>query len=61
MHAICENTKIKYNVFINPLKMIPLQLHIHMCFHVMHTCDYYHHKMIYEKFMNVHVKLYFIM
>jgi hypothetical protein len=36
MHAICKNNELKYNIFINPWKMITLQFHIHMCFHVMH-------------------------
>jgi hypothetical protein len=37
MHAICKNKELKYNIFMNSLKNIPLELHIHMCFHVMHT------------------------
>jgi hypothetical protein len=49
MHAICKNTEIKNIFLINPFKMIPFQLHIHMCSHVMQTCDYCHHKMFYAK------------
>jgi cellulose synthase/poly-beta-1,6-N-acetylglucosamine synthase-like glycosyltransferase len=37
VHAICKNNGLKYIIFINDLKMIPLELDIHMCFHVMHT------------------------
>jgi hypothetical protein len=35
MHAICKNNELKYNIFINPSKMIPLELRIR--FLVMHT------------------------
>jgi len=35
MHAICKNNELKYNIFINPSEMIPLELRI--CFLVMHT------------------------
>jgi len=37
MHAICKNKELEYNIFINLKKNIPLELHIHVCFHVMHT------------------------
>jgi hypothetical protein len=37
MHIICKNNELEYNFFINPQKMIPFELHIHMCFLVMHT------------------------
>jgi hypothetical protein len=37
MHAIWKNNGLKYIIFINHFKMNPLELHIHMCFQVMHT------------------------
>jgi hypothetical protein len=37
MHAICKNNKLNYNIFINSYIKKSLELHMHMCFHVMHT------------------------
>jgi hypothetical protein len=52
MHAICKNNWLKYIIFINNFKMNPLELHIHMCFQVMHT---WHYKMTYEKIYEFHI------
>jgi hypothetical protein len=59
MYAICKNKKLKYNIFYKSLKNDSTWISYTRVF--MHTWLLPLQNDLWKKFMNVHVKLYFMM